>query len=205
MFICRHCGNHSKKPTANSLRNHERTCSENKERKYINGMTGKKAWNKGLTQKSNPELASKLCAGGKAVGKLIKEGLLQTVPSLQTYWTPERREQKSQWRIQLHKTNPETHPNRRLAGNRNKMTYPEKVAFDWLVLHKLEFEHQKKIDTFYVDFCINNVVIEIDGEHWHDADKDLARDNKLRELGYVIFRIKAKERIEERLKEIIGV
>lgn len=42
------------------------------------------------------------------------------------------------------------HPNRKLAGNRKKMTYPEQVAFDWLIEHKITFVHQK-------EFCFNEM------------------------------------------------
>lgn len=46
MFICQYCGREGK--NTNSHKNHERQCPQNPTRVYRNGMTGKRAWNKGL-------------------------------------------------------------------------------------------------------------------------------------------------------------
>jgi len=46
LFICSFCG--SERHNKNSWFNHERTCSENKNRNYKNGMTGKKGSNQYL-------------------------------------------------------------------------------------------------------------------------------------------------------------
>ena len=84
------------------------------------------------------------------------------------------------------------------------MTYPETVAYDWFIENNIEVELQKKIKTYFVDFCYNNIIIEIDGERWRPIgnEKDVIRDNELSELGYIIYRIRSKERIKERLQEI---
>lgn len=55
MLLCKFCGKECKND--NSLRNHERTCPKNENRNYSNGMTGKPAWNKGLTV-DDPRVAS---------------------------------------------------------------------------------------------------------------------------------------------------
>lgn len=47
MLICQYCEKECK--NKNSHTNHERLCPKNLDRIYVNGMTGKTAWNKGLT------------------------------------------------------------------------------------------------------------------------------------------------------------
>lgn len=177
--------------SANSLRNHERTCPENPLRVYKNGMTGKTPWNKGLSKETDNRVAN-------------HAAILKGRPS-KIEWTPERRMRVSQWMKQRHIDMPETHVNRRLANNRNKMTYPEQVAFDWLVKNNIQFEHQKKISKYFVDFCIGNVVIEIDGEHWHPIgnEKDALRDKEISQHGFTVYRIRSKDRIEESLTNIL--
>lgn len=106
---------------------------------------------------------------------------------------------------QLYKDFPEKHPNRKLANNRNHMSYPERITYDWLIDNNIEFEHQKQIDKYFVDFFIVkfNFIIEIDGEYWHNDIDDKERDDLIKTYNYKIYRIKAKERIIERLKEIL--
>lgn len=55
-FICQHC--RSQRKSRNSLLAHEVTCPSNPVRKYKNGMTGKTAWNKGLTKETNESVAA---------------------------------------------------------------------------------------------------------------------------------------------------
>jgi very-short-patch-repair endonuclease len=205
IFVCKHCNNPSRKETLNSLLNHERLCKNNPNRQVSNFVTYKvEAWNKGKTVKTNPELADKLTAGGRKLAEKVESGW-KPLRSREDFWTEKRRKEKSEWRKQLHIDHPETHPNRRLAGNRNKMTYPEKVAFDFLTTYNVVFEHQQKIDKYFVDFCVGKIIIEIDGARWHNTSKDLERDTYLESLGYKVFRIDSKERIEVRIREILGV
>ena len=56
------------------------------------------------------------------------------------YWTEEKRKVKSEEKKEFYELNPEAHPNRKLAGNRNKMTYPETVAYDWFIENNIEVE-----------------------------------------------------------------
>ena len=46
----------------------------------------------------------------------------------------------SDFRIQYYKENPEMHPNRLLANNRNKWTYPERLAAEWFEKQKNELQ-----------------------------------------------------------------
>ena len=119
------------------------------------------------------------------------------------------RKKMSESRKAMLSKHPENHPSRLLAGNRAKMTYPERVAFGKLKKMGVEFQHQKRIDRFYVDFLVgSNTVIEIDGERWHSSpeqiDRDKNRDDRLSDLGFKVFRIKSNERIETRIEEIIA-
>ena len=69
MLICKYCGKECK--NENSHRNHERTCPKNPNRNYKNGMTGKTAWNKGLTKETDErvkkygETFSEKCKNGQ--------------------------------------------------------------------------------------------------------------------------------------------
>ena len=193
MLVCKFCNKECK--NLNSLHNHERLCPHNPDRKYVSHTKGKTPWNKGLTKETDKRVAE----NAKGVSSALK-GRPSTV-----VWTDEMRKAKSNWRKQLHKDFPETHPNRRLAGNKKKMSYPEKVAYDCLTRYNIVFEHNKKIDKYYPDFVIGNLVIEIDGAQWHDKEKDKNRDAVLEAHGYQVFRIDSKENIEGRIKEILSV
>ena len=86
------------------------------------------------------------------------------------------------------------------------MTYPERVAFDWLTSAGIEFDHQVGIQlhdkTVYPDFKIGMMLIEIDGKYWHNPEQDLRRDCELGKIGFNVVRIKASDKIEERLKTL---
>ena len=97
------------------------------------------------------------------------------------------------------------HPNRKLANNRSRMSYPEKVAYDHLTSSGIEFQHQFQIDKFFPDFVIGNKIIEIDGAKWHDAEKDKARDKILTDLGYTVYRIDSKENIISKINTILQI
>lgn len=195
MLICKFCNKECK--NINSLRNHERLCGLNP-KKQVSNLTArhdKTPWNKGLSKNTDERV------------KKYAEALSQSTvgkPS-KTIWTDEMRKAKSEWRKQLHRDFPEMHPNRKLAGNRKKMSYPEKVAYDYLTRYNIIFEHNKKIDKYYPDFIIGDLIIEIDGAQWHDKEKDEKRDAVLMKHGYRVFRIDSKEDIEGRLKEILSV
>jgi very-short-patch-repair endonuclease len=160
-------------------------------------------WNKGLLSVNNQEIASSLTAGSRAFAAKVEAGFRPAVAD----WikTPEQRAAKSAWRKQLHIDNPESHPNRKLAGNRSKMSYPEKLVHDFLVDKNVVFDHQKMIEGFYPDFVIGNQIMEVDGAKWHDADKDIARDAKLTAAGYKVqrFVIGTKRDLVKRVEEFL--
>lgn len=205
MLICKFCNKECKNLISVGV--HEGLCHDNpQKRAHPRGFKGKSPWHAGLSAKTNETLknqAKKISKSMKSMKSLYDSGY-NTASQTQEYWTEDRREQRRQWRKELHINNPESHPNRKLANNKLKMTYPELVAFNWFTDHNVSFEHQKKINSYFVDFCIDNVIIEIDGERWHPIgnEKDKIRDEELTSLGYEVIRIRSKERIEDRLTEI---
>ena len=198
MFECLHC--QKSFTNGGGLATHQPYCKLNPERVQrviaANPATRKGSipWNKGLTS-DDPRVAK----NGKSVSEALKGKPSKVV------WTDEMRRAKSEWRKKLHEDHPEMHPNRKLAGNRSSMSYPEKVAYEFLKSLEIQFEHQKRIIGYYPDFVIGSLIIEIDGEHWHNSEKDALRDKRLQEAGYTIHRIKAKEHIENRIKEILSM
>lgn len=197
IFICKFCL--SEKHNHNSLRNHERLCKSNPDKqessfkKYNETREG--SWNKGLTK--NIDIRVK--QNGISVSKVMKGIAPKFI------WTEKLRKEQSERKKKLYSEFPEKHPNKKLANNRLKMSYPEKIAYDWLTSKQIEFLHNEKIDRFYPDFVVNNTIIEIDGEYWHNIETDKNRDEILNSLGYKVYRIKAKENIEQRLEEIFSV
>ena len=142
----------------------------------------------------------------KAMKKLFDEGKLDAHKT----WTPERRKMQAELKKKLYKEHPEKHPNRKVANNRGKMTYPERVAYDWLVRRGIEFKHQYHFatDKFnrYVDFFFEskNLFIEVDGKYWHDPEVDYLKDIDAQNHGIKTIRISASDRIEERLSMIFS-
>jgi len=70
MFTCVYCSKICKND--NSHRNHERQCPKNLNRIYKNGMTGKTAWNKGLTVATDERVAKNaiaIKANAKEIGR----------------------------------------------------------------------------------------------------------------------------------------
>lgn len=186
---CQYCSKECK--NKNSFTNHQRLCPKNPDRVYKNGMAGKTPWNKGLLKETDDRVAAYANA-------------LKGRPST-AVWTEEMRKAQSAMVIERHLNFPETHVNRRVAGNRSKMTYPEQVAHDWLVANNIEFDHNKKVGKYFPDFLVGSTIIEIDGEHWHPIgnERDAIRDSELRSFGFNVYRIRSTERIEERLAEIL--
>lgn len=112
--------------------------------------------------------------------------------------TDEERKLTSERMKELFKRRPELHPNRKVANNRQKMTYPERLAYDWLKKNNVDFIHNAKIGTYFVDFLIGKTAIEIDGERWHNKEYDDKRDLEIKSLGFDIIRIKALDIIKDK-------
>lgn len=108
-------------------------------------------------------------------------------------WSEESRVKQRENMLKRIAKDPMNHPNRRLAGNRKKMTFPEKLVFDTLTEANIPFEHNRRIDRYYPDFTIGTKILEVDGERWHNSETDATRDSRLLELGYQVIRVPAKE------------
>lgn len=118
-------------------------------------------------------------------------------------WSEEAKEKASKSKKEYYKKYPECHPNRRLANRVDRMTYPEKLVFEYLTQNNVNFEHQVKIDKYFGDFKVGNKIIEIDGAYWHrDKDREQLRDSIIKSYGYEIYHIPAKN-VLEHLKKII--
>lgn len=172
---------------------------KNKE-KWFNADIKHKAWNKGKTCISHPELADKLSAGGKSFSEKIKIGKI-----FQYKWTDEQKKNHSIRMTKYYIEHPEKHPNRILSHHRNKWTYPEQVAAKWLDDNNIQFEKNKQINRLFPDFVIGNIIIEIDGEYWHKnrKERDAKRDIELTSLGYTVYRIPAGDNINGHLEAIM--
>lgn len=203
-YICKFCGKACK--NANSLRNHERLCKLNPNRQESSWTKFNKEhepWNKGLTK----ETCERVKLGAEHVSKAMRESAACKYDHT-AIWTEERRKEQSERKKKLYAEHPEKHPNRKLAGNRGKMTYPEQLVNDWLIVHSIEFVHnyQYITDKFnrYVDFYLveQNIFIEVDGEYWHqDKTLDETKDFDAMQHGIKTIRIKPKYNVIEQLEQ----
>jgi len=136
----------------------------------------------GRTQKEGASLVSK-----REDIKLLRKN----------YWTPENRLKQSERKKKLYFEHPEKHPNRKLANNL-KLTYPERLAYNYLKEANIDFKIQQRIDVYWADFVIDGkLVIEIDGKIWHsDIEYEKKRDEIITSNGYTIIHIPANNVIE---------
>ena len=103
--------------------------------------------------------------------------------------------------IQTYKDNPSILENRKPSGKNQfsgGFSNIEKLIADELDRRNILFLHNYKVGRFFPDFIIyNDVIIECDGEYWHnDKEKENIRDRYLMDSGFFVFRLKGK-RIEE--------
>jgi very-short-patch-repair endonuclease len=75
------------------------------------------------------------------------------------------------------------------------MTPIERLAWGSIRIKGVVLYPQYPVLNYHLDFANPGLMIalELDGSEWHDEEKDLKRDNKLRELGWTIYRISGKE------------
>ncbi len=109
------------------------------------------------------------------------------------YWTTELRNDARIRMLKRIEDDPNNHPNRKLCNNRKQMSYPERLVFDYLTNKGIKFEHNKYIKPYWPDFCIDNIIIEVDGKRWHNPEKDAIKDKNLTERGYIVFRFDTKD------------
>lgn len=158
-------------------------------------------WNKGLTKDTDERVAKNSAAVQKTMKEKYKNGYKHYL-TCGEYWTAERRKEQSERKKKLYAEHPEKHPNRKLANNRNKISYPERIAHDWLMENKITFIHQYKYKNRFVDFYLpeRQLFIEIDGSYWHNKEVDNVKDKEALNDGFQTLRIPAASRIIETLK-----
>lgn len=105
-------------------------------------------------------------------------------------------------RKNYYKEHPEMHPNRLVANNKSKWTYPEKLAAEWFDKNEIIFKYNIRTLKYYPDFLLNNnIIVEVDGERWHTSseaiERDKKRDDDLKQNGYKLYRINAKNIIKK--------
>lgn len=160
-------------------------------------------WNKGLTKDTDERI--KHCA--ETYSANVKSGKVKQADH-RAVWTDERRKAQSELKKKYYADHPEKHPNAIVSHNREKMTYPEQLAYDWLIGHSIQIEHNKLFVTEsfkrYVDFFVPqfNLIIEIDGEYWHSKsiDTDKLKDIEANRLGFTTLRITPKDGIKRQLE-----
>lgn len=165
---------------------------------------GRGKWNKGLTKETDKRLKQ------RSLKLLGRKNKTKGIPKKK--WTDEQKKRMSDRIKEYYKKHPEKHPARRLANNRNHMTYGERVAYDWFIRNNIQFTHHFHFNRLgvnrYVDFYIEskNLFIEIDGEYWHKDRKELdeRKDRTAKLCGINTIRIPAKDHIETRLSEIFS-
>lgn len=82
---------------------------------------------------------------------------------------------------------------------------------EWSEADAEDYSIETQIDVYYsyekyrLDFAFLDklIGIEIDGEQWHDFEKDYQRDKYLTKKGWRIIRIKAKDVFSGRIKYIL--
>lgn len=211
-LLCKYCGKECK--NKKSLAQHECRCPQNVNR-YTdnigknNGMYGKKAWNNGLTKITDNRISKIANSLSLTMKQKSLNGELSN-PFKSEYWTKERRAIQSQKKKDFYKLHPEQHPNRKLSSNRNKMTYPEQLVYDYLNNNNINFIAQYKIEDKWYDFYLQdyNVVIEVDGVKWHCTDKakqnDLYKDQLAYKHNLNIYRITTSKDIIVQLSDILN-
>ena len=107
--------------------------------------------------------------------------------------SPERRELDRKMMLKRIEDDPNNHPNRILAMNKGKMSYPEKLVFNYLTELGIDFKHNEYTKPYWPDFKIGKTIIEVDGKVFHNKEKDKIRDEKLNEMGYTVHRFDSQD------------
>lgn len=112
-------------------------------------------------------------------------------------YSQEYKDRCSKQKKEYYKLYPEKHPNSRIRNNPEKITYPEKLALLFFIQNNIQYIHQFSIGSYFVDFLVEDLVIEVDGEFWHkDAEKEKKRDEFIKSQGYRILHIPSKSILE---------
>lgn len=206
---CKFCGKICK--GKNSLTNHERCCPHNPNRNYHNGMTGKSAWNKGLTKETDTRIKK----SADTLKRKYDNGEIKKSQKGKTR-TPEEREHLSKKMKQYLSEYPEKVPYIRNHHSKGD-SYCEKYFKDILDNEKIVYKQNYYQCGYFLDFAFpeKHVYFEVDGEQ-HYVDKRIIEHDKKRtkvlfDNGWkCLFRIRwakyqklSKENKENFIKSII--
>lgn len=76
-------------------------------------------------------------------------------------------------------------------------TTPERIVRETLAELEIPFDAQVRVGRWTVDFLLRSLVIEVDGDYWHDKPEVVAKDRRkdrwLQNNGYEVFRIRESE------------
>jgi very-short-patch-repair endonuclease len=151
-----------------------------------------------------------LMSGTSSCGCLVTDNMLKVTKNNIGTKRPCKDETKDKIRktlIETYKKHPEILENRKPSGinqYNGKYTSIEKLIADTLTLMNINFYHNQKVGRYFPDFLIfHDVIIECDGEYWHNEEKDLKRDSYLMDKGYYIFRLAGK-RIKQDPKKCVS-
>jgi len=170
---CKFCGKACK--NENSCQNHERTCPKNPDRKYVNGMKGKPAWNKGLTKETDSRVA-------KSANTLKQRyaDKIYTSPSKGKSMSEEQKKKISDTMKRYLSDNPSKTPyvlNHHSHGD----SYPEKYFKSIFDFNNIKYEQNYFTCGYFLDFAFvdSKQYIEIDGEQ-HYVDNRIVKHDKIR-------------------------
>jgi len=94
----------------------------------------------------------------------------------------------------------------RKEGRKEQETSIEKAIKEILLIKKIDFEQQKQLGPWFVDFYLPkyNLVIECDGDYWHSlpdvVKRDKCKNHWLWRNGFSYIRLKEKDIKKDALK-----
>lgn len=77
--------------------------------------------------------------------------------------------------------------------SRSTQSYPEKYFSKILLDNNIQYEQEKKVGVYFIDFAIGKLALEIDGgqHEWPERkESDTIKDEFLSTMGYTVHRIK---------------
>ena len=193
--ICKFCGKVCK--NANSLRNHERLCPNNPERKYVSHTLGHTAWNKGKTADTD-ERIQKAKENWKTNFKAGKFKLSQQDKPL----TEKHKKAISDGMKKAH-AEKRAHNIGSCRWN-TEHSWPEKwfinvLTNEFKMVENVHYKTEMPFGRFALDFAWpdQKLCIEIDGEQHERFEeyklRDIEKDKLLKENDWQVIRIKWKD------------
>lgn len=172
------------KENSEIMKNAAEKMSESFKRGYKEGT--RVCWSEGLTKETDPRVMEASIKRSKTLKELYDKGLMKAWATGLTKETDERVRQHSEFMKLLYMEHPEKHPNVISAKkNKNGTTYIEKLMGKMLDSANVEYIPQYPIVyrkgsgcVKFVDFLLpkHNMVVECDGEDWHNKEDDDKRD-----------------------------